>query len=283
VKILEGFDFSRLPADLEPLFRQGGRESFFNLAGWYWLISECAVADRSRAGLAVDDGKMVALAFRRAPRERNLRSCTSMYTCAYDVLCDRASASTVRAFARAFVSSVRPLDYLCLEGLDPGNFHFSALVDGFRAAGFVAKPYFGWGTWFEPTLGIDFENYLSRRPSILRNTWKRKCAALGKVADAKFRICGPSDDPEIYIADFERIREQSWKAAEPDPDFVPGLIRFAASQNALRFGILDIGGTPAAAQFWIVWSGRATIYKLVYAERFASYCPGPSPGCPGGR
>jgi CelD/BcsL family acetyltransferase involved in cellulose biosynthesis len=39
-------------------------------------------------------------------------------------------------------------------------------------------------------------------------------------------------------------------------------------------GVLFIDEVPAAAQFWIVWGGRATIYKLLYAEHFARFSPG---------
>jgi hypothetical protein len=274
VKIYEGLDFSHLPREVETLFSLSGHESFFSLAGWYQLITECGVAGPPRTGIALDDSNRVALPFRRAPNERSLRSCTSIYTCEYDVLSDRASASLVRAFATALVSAIRPLDYLRLEGMNPARFTFAALIDGFRASGFVVKPYVGWGTWFESTLGVDFERYLSARPSVLRNTWKRKSAALAKAANAAFRTYGVIDDPGSYIEIYERVREQSWKAAEPFPAFIPGLIRFAARNGALRLGILDIDGVPAAAQFWIVWAGRATIYKLVYAEKFAAFSPG---------
>lgn len=274
VKIYEGPDFSCLPPPIETLFSLSGHESFFNLAGWYQLITTCGFVEPANAAIAVDDGNIVVLPFRRAPHGRNLRSCTNIYTCEFDVLCNRASTSAVRAFARSLVSAVRPLDYLCLEGMDPAGLHFSALMDGFRASGYVVKPYFGWGTWFESTLGINFEQYLSARPSVLRNTWKRKNAALGKTSNATFRTYRVPDDLSPYIDIYERIREQSWKAAEPLPTLIPALIRFAAVNGALRFGILDIDGVPAAAQFWIVWAGRATIYKLVYSKKFAVFSPG---------
>lgn len=197
-----------------------------------------------------------------------------MYTCQFDVVCDGAGSSEVREFARALLCAIRPLDYLCLEGMDPAGVRFTALVDGFRASGFVVKPYFGWGMCFESTLGIDFDQYLSARPSVLRNTWKRKSAALAKLSSYTFRTYRAHDDPSPYIDIYERIREQSWKAAEPLPEFIPALISFAAVIGALRFGILDIEGVPAAAQFWIVWAGRATIYKLVYSKQYAAYSPG---------
>ena len=69
------------------------------------------------------------------------------------------------------------------------------------------------------------------------------------------------------IADYQTVYAASWKPAESFPEFIPALIRLAAELGALRLGIYYIDGAPAAAQFWILWHGRAVIYKLAHDKR----------------
>ncbi|MGH6878575.1 MAG: GNAT family N-acetyltransferase, partial [Rhizomicrobium sp.] len=207
-------------------------------------------------------------------QKRELRSCTNLYTPRFDLLGDWTAAEGVRDFARDLVRSFDPLDSIRLEGLDPATGAFAALIEGFRAANWIAKPYFGWAVWFERTADTAIEQYLSARPSLLRNTWKRKRAALAKAAAARWRIYRCGEEPGPFIALYESVRARSWKQAEPYRNFIPGLIRLAADAGALRMAVLFIGDVPAAAQFWIVWADRATIYKLVYAEEFSRFSPG---------
>ncbi len=64
------------------------------------------------------------------------------------------------------------------------------------------------------------------------------------------------------------MHHQSWKDTEPFPAFIPELIRFAESLGVLRMGTLKIDNENAAAQFWIIWRGKALIFKLAYVDKF---------------
>jgi hypothetical protein len=254
--------------------RQSGQESFFALPDWYRLVGECGLDAGFHASLMVTDDARLAMACRCGPRRAALLSCTNLYSCEFDVLGDHVDPETVHAFSKDLVSSPGPLDSVRLEGLDPATATYSALLDGMRAAGLVAKPYFVWANWFEGTDGMAFSQFVSTRPSQLRNTWKRKQAAITKSAGAEFRFHGKGADPDPLIVIYEKVHAQSWKAAEPYPAFIPNLIRLAARLGALRFGVLTINSVPVATQFWIVWAGRATIYKLVHVQNSDTLSPG---------
>ena len=73
---------------------------------------------------------------------------------------------------------------------------------------------------------------------------------------------------DAAIADYQTVYAASWKTPEAFPHFIPELIRLAAGLGALRMGIYYIDGLPAAAQFWILWHGRAVIYKLAHDSQF---------------
>ena len=51
------------------------------------------------------------------------------------------------------------------------------------------------------------------------------------------------------------------------------LIATGMDAGAIRIGVLMVDDEPVAAQLWIVWNRRATIFKLSYAERFARFSP----------
>jgi hypothetical protein len=135
----------------------------------------------------------------------------------------------------------------------------------------VAKPYFAWGTWYQSAANMDFASYLSARPSVLQNTWRRKGAALQKSHRTAFET---AFDVEGFIRVYDEVYARSWKEPEPFPDFMPALLRVAAELGALRHGVLMADEKPIAAQFWIVWQGHAIIFKLAYDKDWSKFSPG---------
>ena len=83
----------------------------------------------------------------------------------------------------------------------------------------------------------------------------------------------PGDIDEAMKA-YEHVHAASWKISEPYPNFIRGLSRMCAELGWLRLGVVYAADQPVAAQLWIVDGRVATIYKLVYDERFARLSAG---------
>ena len=95
---------------------------------------------------------------------------------------EEPNASAVRGFIEEFARTKSGFDRIHFEGLT-GPLLIRAVLTGLRAAGWIVKPHFGWGSWYEGTLSTDFEQFQAFRPSTLLNTWKRRLGRRKQVAD----------------------------------------------------------------------------------------------------
>ncbi len=252
--------------------------SFFSLPEWFQLVARHGLEQGWRARLfAGEDGRAgLVCAVPANGMADEIRGCCNVYSCEYGFLGDNGREDSPRAIRELMAAVAREnsrTHAILLPGLDPADPSFAAAMSGLKDSGFLVKPYFCWGTWFEPAAGRDFNDYLATRPSVLKNTWRRKLASLEKESRVTFRN---EDDIGVggFIGLYDDVYRRSWKVPEPFPDFMPALMRMAAGKGALRFGILEAGGQAVAAQFWIVWQGRAIIYKLAYDEKWSKFSPG---------
>ena len=158
-------------------------------------------------------------------------------------------------------------DCIRLFELDVSEEDYGALVRALRRAGLLVECTAGAGTWFETTGGMSFNDYLAKRPSQLLSTWRRKRRSLAATRRLTAAFFSEPAGIDAAISDYQTVYAASWKTPEAFPRFMPALIRLAAGLGALRMGIYYIDGLPAAAQFWIVWRGRAVIYKLAHDGR----------------
>ena len=142
------------------------------------------------------------------------------------------------------------------------------MQSAFHRAGLLVECTPGAATWFETTEGMSFADYVAARPTQLRSTWRRKHRSLMAAGRLSATFQSDPADIEAALADYQAIYAASWKPPEAFRHFIPALIRLAAELGALRLGIYYVDGIPAAAQFWIVWGGRAVIYKLAHDPKF---------------
>ncbi len=273
-------DFLRLPSPLAGIFVGAARDSFFALPGWYDLMARHGVPPSSEIRLYSDErpGSSAAMALRVVEGRlgRRLASLTNAYSVEHTILCAPAAeiAVALGAIVGEMLDEFPRWDAIALDELDPCVPSFRAAVAALRRAGLLVECVFHSGTWYEETAGVNFADYLALRPSELRNTWRRKRRRLGSGGRLKTEFYATAAGIDEAILGYQTVYARSWKPEEAYPAFIPALIRLAAEKGALRLGLSTFDGAPAAAQFWIVWNGRAVIYKLAHDRRLDDFSLG---------
>jgi Acetyltransferase (GNAT) domain len=267
-------DFRRLAGGLALLFEQADEDSFFALPAWYDLMARHGLPAGAEIRVYTDErpGSATALLLRTDTSEcqRHLASLANAYSVEHGVISlPGTDLQAGLAVIFAEIRAERPRwERLRLIELDPRHASYKAATRSLRRAGFLVECAFNSGTWYEETATLDFAEYLAARPSELRNTWRRKRIRLERSNRLSAAFFSDTAGIDQAIADYRTIYAASWKPPEFCPEFVPALIRLAAELGALRLGVYYIDGVPAAAQFWILWRGRAVIYKLAHARQF---------------
>ncbi|HZL59214.1 MAG TPA: GNAT family N-acetyltransferase [Stellaceae bacterium] len=266
---LDDPDFNHLPRPVAALFARAAARSFFALPIWYHVLARYGTDKGNVPRLYVDGAARGALACRMpGPGARRLAGLANYYSTEHGPIYGDAAALPQALDEIAREISADGIEAVRLPGLDPADPGFAALESAFRRTGFAVHRYFDSGTWFENTAGMDFDRYVAARPASLRNTWQRKNRKLESAGRMTLDFHDDAARIEQGVDDYQRIYAASWQESEPFPEFMPHLIRAAAEAGALRLGILKLDGEPAATQCWILWDGRATIYKLAHDRRF---------------
>ncbi len=279
--------FDELPPEAARLFDEAGAQCFFHGLPWYRTFVNYALDPGDRVRIycvtppdsnGAPQAALAALWKEQASgirQVRKLSSLSSYYTSLFSPVLDRAAGARAAAeLARAVAKDSSPCDVVELKPLDVNAPAFHSLVEGFEAAGFVVQTYFCFGNWYLAVNGRSFAQYLDRLPSALKNTLTRKRKKLERSGRAKIEVVTGGAALEAAIAAYRNVYLASWKQPEPYPEFIPALMRTCAEMGWLRLGLVHIDRKPAAAQFWIVQNGVASIYKLAYDERFADFSAG---------
>lgn len=267
-------DFLRPPIGLARIFADDRQQSFFSLPQWYDLMARFGVAAGTEIRVYTDDHSQpsAALLLQAAGGEQplSLLSLANFYSVEHGPLITvpAAPGRALGAIAAEILGDRPRWDCIRLIELDPSDESYNVLVRALRRAGLIIECTAGSGTWFEMTGGMTFKDYLAARPSQLVSTWRRKRRSLAATGCLTAAFFSEPAGIDAAIDDYHTIYTASWKTAEAFPHFIPVLIQLAARFGALRMGIYYVDGTPAAAQFWILWRGRAVIYKLAHDSRF---------------
>ncbi len=266
-------DFLRSPPGLAKIFAKHSQQSFFALPQWYDLMARFGTEAGTEIRVYTDEraNSSSAVLLQKAVGQQplSLVSLANFYSVEHAPL--RAAGAALDDAMSVIVGEIladRPRwDCIRLIELDLPEEDYGALLRVLWRAGFLVELTCGAGTWFETTGGMGFKDYLAQRPSQLLSTWRRKRRSLNATRRLTASFFSEPAGIETAISDYQTVYAASWKTPEAFPPFMPALIRLAAGLSALRMGIYYIDGLPAAAQFWIVWRGRAVIYKLAHDSR----------------
>jgi CelD/BcsL family acetyltransferase involved in cellulose biosynthesis len=269
VEAFESLD--ALPEDAAALF--DASSTIFSSRAWWEAVLAHAIPPGSSPRLLLVrlGGEAKALFPMLHEAGGGFRALTTPYTCLYEPLiapdvADRAALFTAFArFCRAFpMTRLDALD----QAIEPD------LSLGARRSGLAVARFDHFGNWYEDVAGLNWSGYLARRPGALRETIRRRTRRAERLSDARFRLFDNPTDLEAGIAAFETVYGRSWKEPEPYPSFNPAQIRAAASLGLARLGVWWINEIPAAAQFWVMEHGQATVLKLAHDEAFKAHSPG---------
>jgi hypothetical protein len=267
-------DWNQLPESVNHLFAQAEKESVFFSRPWFEnLLANGLEEGRSLLLACVLDGEEVLALLPLSQREgAHYHSLKHLYSSLSTLLLQEHRRQDILTCLAEGLRR-QPVNYLQIDPIAEHDPNLHGLQQAMESAGYTCQRYFRFYNWFYPTRDRTFAEYLAERPSRVRNTIGRKQRKLAREHGYRVQLFSAGDLAR-GLTDYQAVYNASWKAHEQFDSFVEGLAQSLASQDWLRLAVLYIDDLPAAAQFWFVVHGKASIFKLVYDEQWKHYSPG---------
>lgn len=267
-------DWEQLPEGADALFAAGATESIFFSRPWFENLVENEPGEGQSVLLAcVLEGDRVLALLPLSRRDgEHCYPLKHLYTSLYTLLLAKGQQEQTLT---CLIEGLRqlPVHSLQLDPVGEDDPNLAGLQRAMESSGYSCHLYFRFYNWFHRTRGESFADYMAARPARVRNTIARKKRKLEREQGYHVRLY-TGDRLEQALADYNTVYTASWKANEVFEPFVEGLARRFSQQGWLRLAVLYIGNRPAAAQFWFVAHGKASIFKLAYDEAWKRYSPG---------
>lgn len=194
------------------------------------------------------------------------------YTSLYSLLLVEDNRQAVLGCLVAGLASLR-VRALLLEPVAADDARMNELQHCMEGMGYRCQRYFRFYNWVLRVQGQTFEQYMSRRPSRLRNTLVRKRRKLQREHGCEFQLYTGADVPPA-MPDYHAVYGSSWKAREQYGDLLSSVVERFSRRGWTRLAVCYIAGQPAAAQLWFVVNDKASIFRLAYDENWKQYSPG---------
>jgi ribosomal protein S18 acetylase RimI-like enzyme len=266
-----------VPERFTPLFEQASQDSLFYSRHWFYLLEHSIFHSAVRVfTVSLNDASpLLILPCYESKQGTELHALSNYYSALYKPLCHSSYPHMV-AVVDALIREINRHHYqrICLQPM-PKDRAYEQLEQRFAHHAYTTKPFFCFGNWYEPIETSVFTDYLSHRPSQLRNTLRRKEK---KLTDYHIIISSDLKEIEILFPHYQTVYAKSWKGDEAYPDFIEEMVFSLAQRGAMRVAIAYIANEPAAAQLWMISQSSdtkcgqrnniASIYKLAYDPRF---------------
>jgi hypothetical protein len=267
-------DWGELPSSVDQLFSCAEKESIFFSKPWFRNLLENGI-DKDQTillGCVLEGDKVLALLPLSQRDGEHCYPLNHLYTSLYTLLLETGRQQQILA---CLIEGLRqlPVHSLQLDPIAEDDSNLHSLQQAMESSGYSCHRYFRFYNWIHRTEGETFSDYMAARPSRVRNTISRKQRKLEREHGYQVRLYSESHLDQA-LADYRAVYNASWKANEVFEPFVQGLAKRFSEAGWLRLAILYIEDRPAAAQFWFVAHGKASIFKLVYDEAWKRYSPG---------
>lgn len=268
-------DWNQLPDSAHALFTQAEKDSVFFSRAWFENLTTAVLEEGQSILLAcvVEQERVLAiLPLSKSDDGEHWHSLRHLYTSLFTLLlAENGKQETLRCLVEGL--SQLPLTSLRLDPVADNDRNVESLQEAMEASGYYCHRYFRFFNWIHRPQRQSFEDYMAARPARVRNTIARKQRKLERERGYDIRL-STNDDLQLAKADYNTVYQASWKANELFGSFVDGLADTLADQGWLRLAILYIQNKPAAAQYWFVAHGKASIFKLAYDKTWKQYSPG---------
>lgn len=267
-------EWSQLPESADALFAQAAKDSIFFSRPWFENLIRHSPELRQNILLAcvVEGGNVLAILPLEMRSSEHWYALTNLYSSLYTLLLDAHRSREVAECLAQGLVRLR-FSHLRLDPVAEDDRNLRYLEQAMGALGISCQRRFRFYNWIHRTRGQSFAEYLQARPTRVRNTIARKARKLERERGYTIRLFADGDVRQA-VNDYNAVYNKSWKANELYGGFIQGLAARLAQEGWLRLAVLYIEGKPAAAQFWFVVQGRASIFKLAYDEAWKHYSPG---------
>jgi len=135
--------------------------------------------------------------------------------------------------------------------------------------GFKCHIYHHSTNWYHDNISC-IDQYWSLRSKKLIKSIKSSKNKLNKLGGYSTSINQEKDTKDLKkrLSHYHQVYYNSWKQAEPYPEFIDSICQHAWMKNELRLGIIYHNDLPVAAQIWFVNDKTAYIFKLAYRTSY---------------